>query len=75
MSVPVLAGRILSQSAVVCGEAKPKINTAAALWLWLPAPPLTGTAIPPPPKHRKGKEIFLAWQSQDKYFVFTGFPT
>lgn len=28
----------------LCLEAKPKINTAAALWLWLPAPPRRATS-------------------------------
>ena len=59
----------------LCLEAKPKINTAAALRLRLHAPPTAGPAIrPPTEKPRKGKEIFLVWLTQDKYFVFASFP-
>lgn len=56
----------------LCLEAKPKINTAAALRLWLAAPPTTGPAISPPTKPRKGKgkEIFC-WYGRVKINILS----
>lgn len=39
----------------LCLEAKPKINNTAALRLWIPTPPTTGPAIPPPTNPGKGR--------------------
>lgn len=39
----------------LCLEAKPKINNTAALRLWIPTPPTTGPAIPPPTNPGRGR--------------------
>lgn len=35
---------------------------------------MPGPAIAVPTKTRKGKDIFLLWLREDKYFVFVTFP-